>query len=94
VAELLTLTSPIVRPSITTYRVDSLNLHLSGEKYTVGFLGTNGETLSYSVVGSTAKSRMVALNKVNLSVKSLERRILEFAVTDGILAGAISGSPD
>jgi hypothetical protein len=93
-AEILTLTAPVVPPSITTYRVDGLNLNLSGEKYTVSFLSNTGATLSYSVTGSTAKTRMVALNKANLSGNSLERRLFTFAVADGIFAGTVSGSPD
>jgi hypothetical protein len=38
---------------------------------------------------------MIALNKVNLSTKSLHRRIIEQLQADGLLGtGTISGAPD
>jgi hypothetical protein len=37
---------------------------------------------------------MISLNKVNLSVKSLHRRVIEQLINDGKLDGTISGSPD
>jgi hypothetical protein len=93
-AELITLTAPIVPPSVTDYRVTGLLLNFGGQKLTVELTGTNGEKLTHSYVGSTAIALMVALNKANLSIKSLQRRVLERLVSDGVLAGAISGSPD
>ena len=41
-----------------------------------------------------ARSMMRSLNKANLSVKSLHRRIMEELITRGYLAGSISGTPD
>lgn len=44
--------------------------------------------------GTTTADLITALNKANLSVKSLERRILERLQTDGrIGTGTISGTP-
>lgn len=93
-AEILTLTAPVVPPSVTTYRVTGLSLNFGGEKITIELTGTNGEKWQHSIVGSTAVTLMVALNKANLSTKSLQRRILERLVVDGVLSGSISGSPD
>lgn len=92
--ELLTLTAPLVPPSVTDYRVTGLSLNFGGQKITIQLTGTNGETLQHSIVGSTAIDLMVALNKANLATKSLQRRVLERLVADGVLAGTISGSPD
>jgi hypothetical protein len=37
---------------------------------------------------------IVALNKANLSVTSLNRRINQKALDDGVFAGALAGAPD
>ena len=51
------------------------------------------ETCIYK--GDTATTLMRALNKADLSVKSLQRRILERLVVDGKLpAGAVTGTVD
>lgn len=44
--------------------------------------------------GAQAVTLMTAINKANLTVKSLQRRILEQLVSDGKLVGTISGAPD
>ena len=92
--EILTLTSPIVPPSITTWRVSYLALNWDGESITVGLRGSNGETKNHSYSGATAISLMTALNKANLSTISLHRRIINQLVTDGVILGTVSGSPD
>lgn len=44
---------------------------------------------------AAAQTMITALNKANLGVKSLERRVIEQLVSDGKLAaGSVSGSPD
>ena len=92
--EILTLTSPIVPPSITTWRVNFLALSWDNQSITIGLKGPNGEDKNHSYAGVTATTFMTALNKANLSVTSLHRRIIERLVTDGVIAGNISGSPD
>ena len=91
-AELITLTSPL--PALSTYTVVELNLNWDAASIQIGLKGTNGERTHYSYSGATATTLMVALNKANLSIKSLQRRVIEQLVTDGKLAGTISGSPD
>lgn len=44
--------------------------------------------------GQTAINLMKALNKANLSTKSLHRRVIEKLINDGKLDGTISGDPD
>jgi hypothetical protein len=41
-----------------------------------------------------ALNLMIALNKANLTVKSLQRRVLEQLAADGLLAGSVTGTPD
>lgn len=54
----------------------------------------SGATKEVVYSGPTAVTMMTALNKVNLSTKSLHKRILEQLIADGHLAGTISGTPD
>ncbi len=44
--------------------------------------------------GSIAMTLLLALNTANLTIKSLERRVLERLIADGLLAGAVTGLPD
>jgi len=41
-----------------------------------------------------AHNLMVALNKANLTIKSLQKRILEQLTTDGLLLGTVNGTPE
>lgn len=94
-AEQLDLASPEqAAPGTITWR--PVLLHLDKRRATIkaGFEGDNGEYTSVGWEGTDATTLMVALNKANLSVKSLNRRIMEKAVADGMLTGTISGTPD
>ena len=94
-AERLDLTTPITPPSVTRYTIERLTLDWPGASIYLQLLGPNGEAASCVWTGDTATTLMRALNKVNLSIKSLQRRLLERAVADGLLtAGAVSGTPD
>jgi hypothetical protein len=104
--EILTLTTPEVRPAITTaiYRVVKLNFDWEAAYIFIGLRGENGELKTFTYGGpepfvteadrTKAITLMTALNKANLSIKSLQRRVIEQLVTDGKLDGAVSGSPD
>lgn len=93
-AENITLATPVARPSITSYRVTDLYLSFGGQKIVITLTNDVGETLRHSVVGSTAVDLMKALNKANLSTKSLQRRVLELLIADGVIEGTISGTVD
>jgi len=93
-AELLTLTTPVTTPSITTWRVVSLLLDWDAATIAIGLRGSGAERLSHAYTGPNATTMMIALNKANLTSNSLHKRILTQLNADGILAGTISGSPD
>lgn len=95
-AEVLTLTSPPPQPpQLTSWRVAQLHLNWTGANITVVLIGNNNsETLTHTYTGTTATTFMNALNKANLSTTSLHKRVIERLVTDGVIAGTISGSPD
>lgn len=92
--EIITLTVPIVPPSVTTYRVVYLAFDWSNPSITIGLHGPNSERVNHSYSGATATTLMNQLNTANLSVTSLHRRVIQRLVSDGVLAGVISGTPD
>jgi hypothetical protein len=94
-AETLVLTTAeIVSRTTTDYRVVGLLLAREQALILVHVRGTNGERKEFRYDGTVAINLMIALNKADLSVKSLERRILERLSADGKLVGAVTGSPD
>jgi hypothetical protein len=103
-AEDLVLATPEVIPQITTstYRLVGLSLDWERATIVIRLRGANGETKTFTYGGNDAPlaekqkalNLMIALNKADLSVKSLQRRVLERLVADGLLAGAVSGTPD
>jgi hypothetical protein len=103
-AEIVTLTSAITKPSQTTIRLERLMLDIEQKAITVQWLGTNNEAGSavYPTPAPadhpsqpTGATLLNSLNNANLSTKSLVKRVLERLQTDGYLpAGTISGTPD
>jgi hypothetical protein len=93
-AEQLDLTTPVSTPTLTYYKVRMLTLDRDASEILIKLRGTSGEIKIWRYEGAAAVSLMNTLNTVNLAVKSLEKRILEKLVADGVLTGTISGSPD
>lgn len=94
--EALTLSTPEVVPAITTteYRVSRIMLDPDGAEISIHYRGTNGERRELRYSGADATTKMRALNKANLSLKSLNTRLLELLATDGKRAGSVTGDPD
>lgn len=88
--ETVTLTTPITDYQVAKLVLDlqhaaiEILLQVPGSDSTVYFLYSGGEAITL----------MRALNKMDLSVKSLHRRILEKLIADGKLVGVVSGAPD
>ena len=94
-AELLTLATPIVPPTRTTYKVTLLVLDWLARVIQIRLRGSDGVEVHVEYSGDTATALMTTLNSANLSVKSLQRRILEKLAADGKLpAGTVSGTPE
>ena len=93
--ESVTLTAP-ARVSPGTPSWEPILLHLNWEDATVkiGFRGQNGEFESFSYEDAEATTLLRALNKADLTVTSLHKRVMEKVIADGKLAGTISGAPD
>ena len=106
-AERIDLTAPDkTHPGTPNYRVGGLWLDWDGRNFYVVLIGDNGverqetyrdgeDEMGNDLEGSTiATDRMKALNRSNLSTKSLQKRIMEMLIADGRLTGSISGNPD
>ena len=106
-SERIDLTAPDQsRPGTPLYRVAGLWLDWDGRTFYVVLLGDNDterqetyrdgqDEMGNDLPGSTiATDRMRALNRANLTNKSLQRRIMEMLISDGRLDGSISGTPD
>ena len=77
------------------FQVDSLFLDWVSQLIKVVVRDAKGRTVAFTFAGPTALALMRALNKADLSAKSLHRRVLERLVTDGRLAdGTFAGLPD
>ena len=102
-AEDLVLTTPVTRPSTTTWRVTRLELDWGvGAHIGIHLVGSDGSrrSVGYNDVDDmgnntgVATGLMSALNTANLSVKSLHKRILERVAADfPDLDGSVTGTP-
>lgn len=92
-AEQLDLTAAIVATR-TTYTVGFLTLDFPNAVIQAGLKGSDGAAVTVEWTGAPATTLMIALNKANLTTISLQKRVLQQAVTDGKLpAGTVSGTP-
>lgn len=93
-AEQLDLSVAITPPSRTFYRVTALSLNWPAQNVGVTVEGSDGVGLSFGYVANEAVALMTALNTANLSVKSLQKRVIEKLQADGKLpAGSVTGTP-
>lgn len=84
-----------VPPSTAWVVPRRLVLDLDAEYILCTFVGDTGQTWNCRESGATAVAQIKALNKANLSTKSLSRRLIEYFRDNGQLpAGTISGLPD
>jgi len=99
-SETLTLDTPITRSSIGGFTISRIILTWEPPRLVqvelVGDDGVERRAFAWSDTAeeATATQMITGLNKANLSLKSLHRRIYERLVSDGYLAGTIAGSPD
>jgi len=94
-SEQLDLTTPtLATPGINNFVVSKLILDRDGNRISIFLLADNGERIIHNFHDSEATNLMIALNKANLTSNSLQKRILQKLLDDGVFAGTISGSPD
>ena len=78
-----------------TYSIAQLVLDRQHGRIVINLIGDNGQR-KVVIFGDAenARSMLRVLNTANLSNKSLYRRIMEELISNGNLAGTISGTPD
>lgn len=88
------LTSPIVGPSRSSYKIATVLLDWAQAVIRVDLVGNDAVPLTVVYTGPEATALMTALNTANLTTNSLYRRVLTKLATDGkIPAGSVSGTP-
>jgi len=92
--EQIDLTTPITQPSTTNYRLNKLDLRWLDQHIRIELVADSGEVIEHSYDGDVARNLMIALNKADLSTNSLQRRVLNKLISDGVITGTISGVPD
>ncbi len=93
-SEVLTLTAAEIFPSITTYQAVELNLDLEHGIIQARLKNNLGESIWYWEQDADTTGAILALNKANLSIKSLNTRLLERISAKGFKVGTVSGSPE
>ncbi len=100
-AETHVLASPITfptPPSVTSYEVIKFYINrsnLTAQSVLVAVRSNTGAVVEKRYEGAEAEAIISSLNTVNLGIKSLQKRILERLVADGVLgAGSVTGTPD
>lgn len=91
-AEIVTLTVP--PPQLTTYKVNELYLNWDAARIDIGLKGTNGEAKHHSYGSTTATAFMSVLNTKNFTSTSLHKEVMKRLISDGVIAGTISGTPE
>jgi len=93
----LNLTTPETFANTASYQLVMLTLDRLTPKITIRIQSNvSGRFKDFTYEGSAALSKIIALNKANLSTagNSLEQQTLGFLISDFGLAGTFSGSPD
>lgn len=97
-AERVDLTAAETKPNCTFYELERLTIDIKAKSITAQLLGTNGESKSVvynATTTPTGASLLATLNTSNNSAgTSLVKRVYNRLVTDNVIAGTISGSPD
>ena len=92
--EQLNLTTPITTPNLTNYRVQRLDLDWGNAVIHIDVVSNTEKHFGHEYRGAIATTLMRALNTANLTAESLHRRVLKRLISDGVLPGAVSGTPD
>jgi hypothetical protein len=105
-AEIITLTTAITKPSTTTFSLERLTIDVAQKAISLQWMGNDGLAGSASyptpailnplgTLQPTGAVLLTQLNTANLSTLSLVKRILQRLQTDGYIgAGTVSGTPD
>lgn len=97
-AERVDLSVAETKPNCTFYELERLTIDVKAKTILAQLLGTNGESKSVvynSQSTPTGASLLSSLNTSNNSTgTSLIKRVYNRLLTDGVIAGSVSGSAD
>lgn len=100
-AEVLTLATPEVSPSVTTWRVDDIFFSVSSPSIKVTLVSNTGERYVYRAVPSetvSAAQILTGLSFINQGKfmtqqgKSLQKWLLDRISAEGVKVGTVSGT--
>lgn len=94
--EQIDLTTPVTKPSTTNYHIERITLDVDALTILVQLKGNNGELLSKlydATTAPTGSTLLHALNIGNFTTTSLLKTTYNRLITDGVLVGAVSGTP-
>lgn len=93
--ETLTFATPVTAPSKLTAKLIRLDLQAELQYVLIQARANTGEVVEWEERGAAATTLLSQLNTANLTLKSLQRRALEYLATKRPeLAGTVSGTPD
>lgn len=93
-AEQLDLTVPQPQPTLTNYKVASVQLRLLPSPLVqIIVVNNGGGTIVHVYEGPQAQQILSAINTANFTNNSFAKTILNRLVTDGVLSGSVSGTP-
>ena len=99
-AEIVTLTSPLTKPNVTTVTLDQIIINRTNMSIYITWFGNTGEQFSASYPTPSPNSQpsgstlIHTLNTSNFSTNSLQKQVFNRLIADGYLAGTVSGTPD
>jgi hypothetical protein len=71
-----------------------LELDWDHPRIVVKLRADDGKRVAHNYLGLTALTLMRQLNKADLTLTSLHRRVINRLIADGIIGGVVSGVPD
>lgn len=94
--EIVTLTTPVVKPSTNSCNVDVITLDVINSRIVINLVCNNNERIAKqydSFTNPTGATLLHALNIGNFSTNSLMKAVYNRLITDGVIVGTISGVP-
>lgn len=86
------VTTPLAAQN-KTYEVKEIYLNWDTQYIKIVLQDSNGARPAFEFSGDVSVNMMKILNTANLTNNSLHKRILTFLLSNGLIAGTISGVP-
>lgn len=92
------LTTPIAKPAISSYQIQSLLLEPLANRITVDLLANNGEHVLKVYNQDTTPTGASLLSSLNTSNNSgvnpsLVKKVFNRLIADGVITGTVAGTP-